>query len=122
MANQSTVTEQQIAEWKEKYGDGNVMKLEVAESFVKFDPHMMPDEDDEMSGPVAVAYIYKPTDKQLSFAMSKMPAFLEAGKTIVKNCFLGGDERIKTDTSMLNAAALQCVELIEIRQAKLKKA
>lgn len=108
-----------IDEWKAEFGD--VYTITVSDATDKFDPLMVPKDDDETIDGVT-AYIRKPSDKELSFAMSKLPAVLEAGKVIVKNCFIGGDERVRTEPALLNAAALQCVELIEIRRARLKKA
>lgn len=113
------VTPDVIEEWKKEFGE--VRELRVADRSVKYDPYMVPtDEDDEIEAAL-VGYIRKPTDKELGFAMSKLPAVLEAGKVIVKNCWLGGDDKIKTDGPALSAAALQCVELLEVRQAQLKK-
>ena len=99
---------------------GDLFTVTVAESSVKYDPFMVPkDEDEPLDG--LVGYLRKPTDKELGFAMSKLPSILDAGKVIVKNCWVGGDERIKTETALLGAAAMQVIELLEVRQAQLKK-
>ena len=116
----SEITPEIILEWKKEFG--KVHKIEVADKSVKYDPYMVPAEDDAPIEGALVGYLSKPTDKQLGFAMSKLPAVLEAGKVILKNCWLGGDDIIKTDTALLSAAALQCVELLEVRQAQLKEA
>lgn len=114
------ITQEVIDAWKVEFGKVHI--IEVANKSVKYDPYMVPAEDDAPIEGALIGYLSKPTDKQLGFAMSKLPAVLEAGKVIVKNCWLGGDEIIKTDTALLSAAALQCVELLEVRQAQLKEA
>ena len=113
------ITPDVIEQWKIEFGE--VYAVTVADKSIKYDPLMAPKDDDEPIENGLVGYIRKPTDKELGFAMSKLPAVLEAGKVIVKNGWLGGDEQIKTDTALLSAAALQVVELLEVRQAQLKK-
>lgn len=117
MEKTTEVTESQLAEWKEKYGE--IYAVEVSEEIISLDPHVMvADLEDQ---PKAVAYIKKPDNKVINFAMQKLPQMLEAGKVIIKSCWLGGDERLRKDDSFLNAAALQVIELLETRQGRLKK-
>ncbi|MGA0556531.1 hypothetical protein ACO2Q8_07770 [Larkinella sp. VNQ87] len=105
---------------KAKYGE--VYQIAVQEIFVKHDPYLVPtnEDEDEIEGAV-FAYIRKPTAKEINFAMSKVPNLIEAGKVIAKNCFVAGDRRVIDEPSMFTSAALQCIELLEIRQASLKK-
>ncbi len=117
MEKTTQVTPEQIAEWKEKHGV--IHMIEVAEEFVSLDPHIMVAELDDL--PTAVGYIRQPDNKVINFAMQKLPMMLEAGKVIIKNCWLGGDDRLRKEDSFLNAAALQVIELIQTRQGRLKK-
>ena len=100
---------------------GELHKVVVASASQKYDPYAVPDDSLEETEETTFGVIRKPTDKELSFAMTKLPSILDAGKVIVKNCWIGGDERILNETAMLNAAAMQCVELIEVRKSKLVK-
>lgn len=111
------VTQQNIDEWKSKFG--KVHRLEVAESTVSLDPHLLVAELEEL--PRATGYIKQPDNKVLNYAMQKLPNMQEAGKVIIKNCWLGGDERLLKDDAFLNSGALQVIELIQIRQGKLKE-
>ena len=110
------VTQAVLAEWKERF---KVYQLEVAENTISLDPHLLVAELDEL--PRATGYIKQPDNKVLNYAMQKLPNMQEAGKVIIKNCWLGGDERLLKDDNFLNSAALQVIELIQIRQGKLKE-
>ncbi|GAB2586597.1 hypothetical protein [Spirosoma areae] len=112
------ITPEVIAEWKVEFGE--VSKITVADKSVKYDPHMVPADDDEIENG-RVAYLRKPTDKELSFAMSKLPVMLDAGKVLLKSCWLGGDDEMKTDGALFNAAAMEALQFLEVRQSKLVK-
>ncbi|GAB3734930.1 hypothetical protein [Spirosoma lituiforme] len=116
-ASAAEVTPELIDQWKEKHGE--ISKITVADHSVKFDPHLVPADDEEIEG--KTAYLRKPTDKELSFAMSKLPVMLDAGKVLVKSCWLGGDEEIKTDMAMFNSAAMEALQFLEVRQSKMVK-
>lgn len=120
MAKKEAITEVTpaiIEEWKAKFG--KVHMLEVAEEAIPLDPHLLIAELEEV--PRATGYIKSPDNKVLNYAMQKLPNMQEAGKIIIKNCWLGGDDRLIKDDEFLNSAALQVVELIKIRQGKLKE-
>ena len=68
--------------------------------------------------------VRKPGRKDLSFAM----AGSSSGKDIVRmqeilleNCWLEGDEEIKTDDALFFAAAAKLTGLMETKEAELKK-
>ncbi len=113
-----TVTKEQIDEWKAAHGE--VHEIMVAVKPTTFDPHMLQDDDVEQSEHIS-GFIKTPSEKVLGFAMQQIARPQEAGAIILKNCWLGGDEQIKTDKAYLSAAGMQCLEFIQIRQAKLKK-
>jgi len=94
-----TVTDEQIKEWKRKHGD--VFQVEVDGR---------------------VAYLKKPDRKTLSAASvlgSKDP--LKYNEIMLNNCWLAGDEDIKTDDALFLGASSVLAELIEIKEAEIKK-
>jgi len=93
------VTEEQIAEWKEKYGE--VYKLKVED---------------------AVCYLKEPDRKTLSYATTvgqKDP--MKFNEIMLNSCWLGGDEIIKTKDSYFLSASTKLAELIQIKEATLEK-
>ena len=114
------ITLEQIADWKAKYGAVHI--IEVAPAAKKYDKYLLPEEADEAIPDAVVGYLKHPDNRILSFALGKLPNFIDAGIAIVRNCWLGGDRRILDDPALLNSAGLQASELIETHQARLKKA
>lgn len=93
------VTKEQIEAWKAKHG--NVFLLEV--------------EDKK-------AYIRSPKRKELS-ASTTIGANdgLKANEFLLKVCWLAGDEELKTIDSYFLGAVSQLEQIIEIKQASIKK-
>lgn len=91
--------EEKIAEWKKAYGE--VFQVEV-------DGH--------------VAYLKKPTRKALSAAavIGKTDP-MKYNEILLNNCWIEGNEAIKTDDSLFLGISAQLAELIEIKEATLKK-
>lgn len=92
-------TPEQIAEWKNKHKE--VFGISV-------DGH--------------VAYLKKPDRKALSYASgvgAKDP--IKFNEIILENCWLGGSEEIKTDDSLFLGVSGKISELIEVKEAELKK-
>lgn len=93
------LTQKQIEELKAKHGD--VYEVEVADK---------------------VCYLRKPTRKVLSAAAvagQKDP--MKYNEIILANCWLSGDEEIKTDDALFMGVAGILGELVEIKEASLKK-
>lgn len=93
------VTPSQIQEWKAKHGD--IFKITV--------------EDKE-------CYLKAPDRKALSYAASigtKDP--MKFNEVLLKNCWLGGDDDIKTDDVYFLSASQKLAELIQIKEAVLEK-
>jgi len=111
------VTPEILTGWKAEHT--RIFRLEVADETMNLDPHLLTAELDAQ--PRATGYIKHPDNKVLNYAMQKLPNMQEAGKVIIKNCWLGGDERLIKDDTFLNSAALQVIELIQIRQGRLKE-
>jgi len=93
------ITKEQIELWKKKHGKVFEIKVEDKHCFLK-----------------------KPDRQTLSFAMTMAQTdplgFTEA---ILENCWLGGDEAIKTEDSLFLAASAKIDGILEVKQAELKK-
>ena len=93
------VTKEQIKQWKAKYKEVFVLRV-----------------DDK------VAYLRTPDRATLSYASTlatKDP--MKFNEAILTNCWLGGDEEIKTDDALFLSASSKLGELIQIKEAILEK-
>nr|DAM76408.1 MAG TPA: hypothetical protein [Bacteriophage sp.] len=93
------VTKEQIKQWKAKYKEVFVLRV-----------------DDK------VAYLRTPDRATLSYASTlatKDP--MKFNEAILTNCWLGGDEEIKTDDALFLSASSELGELIQIKEATLEK-
>ena len=93
------VTKEQIKQWKAKYKEVFVLRV-----------------DDK------VAYLRTPDRATLSYASTlatKDP--MKFNEAILTNCWLGGDEEIKTDDALFLAASSKLGELRQIKEATLEK-
>lgn len=92
-------TEEQLAHWKALHRD--IYQIEVDGS---------------------VCYLKKPdrtTMKAVASVGTNDP--IRANEILLENCWLGGDETIKTDDEKFFGVSSQLVKLIEIKEAELKK-
>ena len=93
------VTKEQIKQWKAKYKEVFVLRV-----------------DDK------VAYLRTPDRATLSYASTlatKDP--MKFNEAILTNCWLGGDEEIKTDDALFLSTSSKLGELIQIKEATLEK-
>ena len=93
------VTKQQTQEWKKQYCDVYVLNIEGKK-----------------------AYLRTPDRNTLSYASTlatKDP--LKFNEVVLNNCWLGGDEEIKTDDTLFLAASSKLPDLIQIKEATLEK-
>lgn len=93
------ITPEQIAAWKQKHG--NVYKIEVEGR---------------------VAFVKAPDRKTLSYAGSvgtKDP--IKFNEIILNNCWLGGDEEIKTNDALFLGAGQVLGEIIKVAEATIVK-
>lgn len=93
------ITQKQINEWKAKYGEVFKLKIEGKECYLK-----------------------TPDRKTLGYASSiasKDP--LKFNEILLNNCWLEGDEEIKTKDSLFLAASSKIAEIIEVKEAELEK-
>lgn len=91
--------EQKIVEWKAEYGD--VFQVSV-------EGH--------------VAYLKKPTRKTLGAAAVVGKADpMKYNEVLLNNCWIEGDEEIKRDDALFLGVSAQLAEIIEIKEAEIKK-
>lgn len=89
----------QIEAWKQKHGD--VFAVTVGNS---------------------VCYLKRPTRKAISYAsVAGKNDPLKFNEVLLNDCWLGGDDRIKSDDTMFISASAKVAELIEVKEAELKK-
>ena len=93
------VSKQQIADWKAKHKDVYAITVE------------------DKTG-----YVRKPTRNELSFAMQQgQKSPLKFNECILLNCWLGGDDEIKTNDDYFLAAGAQLSEIVQVKEAEIKK-
>lgn len=98
------VNETKIAELKQQHGDIFAVKVTDTE------------------GDIHVAYLRKPKRRDLSAASvagSKDP--LKFNETILRQCWLAGDEAIRTDDYLFLAASGVISDIVEVGEAELEK-
>lgn len=91
------ITQKQIDAWKVEHGA--VAALKVADK---------------------IGYVKKPTRQTISYASQagvKDP--MAFNEIILEQCWLGGDEEIKTDTGLFMSVSAQLTKLINIQEAEL---
>lgn len=94
-----TATEEQIAHWKALHKD--IYRIIVGDS---------------------ICYLKKPdrtTMKAVASVGTNDP--IRANEILLENCWLGGDSSIKTDDEKFFGVSQKLAELIEIKEAELKK-
>ena len=99
MEENKVITEEQIEAWKKKYRD--VFSVEIDGK---------------------TAYLKKPDRRTLSAAavIGKTDP-MKYNEVLLNNCWLGGDEEIKTDDELFLGVSAKLGDLIEIKEAELKK-
>ena len=93
------ITKEQIQEWENQYKDIFVISVEDKK-----------------------VYLRTPDRKTLSYASTlatKDP--LRFNEVILENCWLGGDEEIKTNDELFLAVSSKLPDLIQIKEATLEK-
>ena len=93
------ITQNQIEQWKAQHGD--VFHIKVGDK---------------------ECYLKKPARKALSYAaVSAQTDPLKYNEVILNDCWLAGDEEIKTNDSLFLAASSKIAEIIEVKEAELEK-
>ena len=93
-----TATAEQISEWKKKHGD--IFKVGVGDS---------------------VCYMKKPDRKTMSYVATLGNNPIRANEVLLENCWLGGDESIKTDDEKFYGVSAKLNEIVAIKEAEITK-
>jgi hypothetical protein len=91
-------TAEQISEWKKKHGD--IFKVEVGDS---------------------VCYLKKPDRKTMSYVATLGNNPIRANEALLENCWLGGDESIKTDDEKFFGVSSKLAEIVQVKDAEITK-
>lgn len=92
-------TQEQIQEWKAKYGV--VFEISVEDK---------------------VCYLHKPSRKTMGYAaMASKDNPLRFNEVILNDCWIAGDEDLRTDDELFMSVSGRIGEIVEIKQAELKK-
>lgn len=92
------VAPEQIEAWKKQHGD--VFRAEVDDS---------------------VCYLKKPDRKTMSYVASLGNNPIRANEALLQNCWLGGDESIKTDDEKFFGVSAKLNEIVQIKDAEITK-
>lgn len=93
------VTEDQVNAWKRKHGEVYMVKVDGSAGYLR-----KPDRD---------------TMKAVATVSSNDP--IRANEVLLENCWLGGDDSIKTDDAKFFGVSSTLAELVEVKAAELKK-
>lgn len=90
-------TEEQVAEWKKKHGTVYEISVDGKSCIIR-----------------------KPNRKDLSY-VSVVKDPIKMQETLLKQLWVDGDEEIKTDDELFFAACNQLEEVLQLKQADIKK-
>lgn len=91
-------SEEQIEAWKKEHGD--IFKVEV-------DGHE--------------AFLRKPDRKTMKYVAQVGNDPIRANEVLLDNCWLGGNECIKTDDELFYAVSAKLAEIIKVKEAEITK-
>lgn len=98
------ISKEQIAEWKAKFGTVNKITVKDAENGNK------------------VCYLRQPSRKALGYAsQASKDNPMKFNEVILNDCWLGGDDEIKTNDTLFLSVSGKIAELIEVKEAELEK-
>lgn len=92
------VSEDQIARWKQEHGD--IFKVEVGGH---------------------EAFLRKPDRKTMKYVAQVGNDPIRANEVLLENCWLGGDECIKTDDELFFGVSAKLTEIIKVKEAEISK-
>jgi hypothetical protein len=100
------ISKDQIDAWKKEHKKVHIIKVTV-------------DKDD-----VAVGYLKPPTRniKAAALSMYSQNKVLESGEFLRDNCWLGGDDRLKTDGDIADTAAMAASGIFKMLDSELGEA
>lgn len=93
------VTNEQIQEWKKKHGTVYQITVDGRECFLK-----------------------RPSRKTIGYASAAgKDDPIKFNEVVLRDCWLGGDEEIKTDDVLFMSVSGELASIIELKQVELKK-
>ena len=93
------VSKKQIEEWKAQHGDVWCIEVDGKKCYLK-----------------------RPSRQALGFAsMSADKNPIKANETLLNDCWLGGDEEIKTNDTLFLSVSGRLAEIIQLKETELKK-
>ncbi|CVK17152.1 hypothetical protein Ga0061079_11720 [Apibacter mensalis] len=97
------ITPEQIEAWKKEHGKVYELTVKVSDN------------------DVAIGYLRKPKrdHKATALSMYKQDKILECGEFLRDNCWLGGDQRLKTVEDIADSAAIQASGIVKFLEAEL---
>lgn len=100
------IAPEQIEEWKKKYKKVYTLKVTVSK-------------DD-----IAIGYLRKPSrdHKAVALSLYAQNKILESGEFLRDNCWLGGDDRLKSNEDIADTAAVQASGIVKFLEAELGEA
>lgn len=93
-----TATAEQIEKWKKAHG--SLFKAEVGES---------------------VCYLKTPDRKTMGYVATLGNNPIRANEALLQNCWLGGDEAIKTDDELFFGVSAKLAEIVQVKDAEITK-
>ncbi|MGJ1366047.1 hypothetical protein [Sphingobacterium spiritivorum] len=98
-------SDEQIQAWKAQFGIITLIKIKNRDKSV------------------SVAYLKSPDRQTASLAYTHLAnkRMLDAGAVFLNNCWLGGDERMKTDDDMYIAATQYAFESLDLLEGSAEK-
>lgn len=100
------ITPEQIQEWKNKYKKVYTLKVKVADN------------------DIAIGFLRKPSrdHKAIALSLYAQNKILESGEFLRDNCWLGGDDRLKSNEDIADTAAVQASGIVKFLEAELGEA
>lgn len=93
-----TYTSEKIEAWKKEHGELFMITVENKNCILK-----------------------KPTRKILSYAMAASKDVVKMNEILINQCWVAGDDEIKTDDTLFMAACTKLDVLLEVKEAEIKK-
>ncbi|RWX03362.1 hypothetical protein [Flavobacterium cerinum] len=108
------ITQEQIEAWKKEYGKVHTIKVTVDKGT----------KEDGSDADIALGYLRKPKrdHKAVALSLYSQHKILESGEFLRDNCWLGGDERLKTVEDIADTAAIQASNIVKFLEAELGEA
>lgn len=111
----------EMAQWKKEHGE--VYECVVGDKVEKEETNQDGEKVKKLEWAETAkrCYLRKPTRQELGYAMTMTSNPLKSDEILLKNCWLGGDMEIQTDDEYFLGARLYLGNLVNKKEAELKK-